>query len=390
MFGKRITLFKLMGFAVQVDASWLILAVLVTWSLAKGYFPVLYPDLPVSTYWTMAVAGACGLFLSIVIHEFAHSVVARTHGIPMKGITLFIFGGVAEMDSEPPSAQAEFKMAIVGPATSAVLAAAFYAASRLIPADAAVVSLHAVLAYLALINAFLAAFNLIPAFPLDGGRVLRSFLWIRRKDLSSATRTASQVGFGFGTLLLTLGVLQVLLGNFVTGMWWFLIGMFLRGASQTSYRELQIRRALEGETVERFMTRDAITVPPDLSLADVVENYVYRHYHDLYPVLEGSRLLGYISLKELKKVPRGEWSARSVGELLQPCTPDNTIPPDTDAVRALSLMSRSGNSRLLVADGEQLRGVVTLKDLLNFLSIRLDLEGSAGNGKEMASQARRG
>lgn len=384
MFGKRMKLFKLLGFEVRVDASWLILAVLIVWTLAQGFFPVEYPGLPAATYWWMAVGGAIGLFLSIVIHEFAHSLVARRYGIPMKGITLFIFGGVAEMDEEPPSAKAEFRMAIVGPVASIVLAVIFYGAYLLMRTPGETTTFGAVLSYLALINALLAGFNLIPAFPLDGGRVLRSFLWSRRKDIRGATRTAAGFGSGFGALLIFLGVLQVLFGNFIGGMWWFLIGLFLRGASKMSYRQLEIRRALEGESVATFMKRDPVTVPPTISLTHLVEDYVYRHYHDVFPVLDGSRLLGCIGVKELKRVPRSEWAERSVEELIQPCSRDNTIPPQMDAVKALSIMNKTGNSRLMVADGERLLGVVTLKDLLGFLSLKLDLEGGEIQEQELA------
>lgn len=384
MFSKRVTLFKLLGFEVRIDASWIILALLVVWSLAQGFFPAEYPGLPASTYFWMAVLGAAGLFVSIVAHEFAHSLVARRHGIPMKGITLFIFGGVAEMGDEPPNAKAEFRMAIAGPIASVLLAAAFYGAARLVGILGAEAPLRGILGYLSLINALLAGFNLIPAFPLDGGRVLRSFLWSRNNDIRRSTRTAANIGSAFGTALILLGVLQVLAGSFVGGMWWFLIGMFLRGASQMSYRQVEIRRALQGEPVARFMRRDPVTVPPTLSLAELVDGVVYRHYYDVYPVLDNSHLAGCIGLKELKQVPRSEWSQTTVGDSMQICGEGNTISPDTDAVKALSIMSKSGNSRLMVVEDGHLLGVITLKDLLAFLTLKLDLEGTEELDRELA------
>ena len=194
MFGKRIKLFELSGFEVRIDLSWLVIAVLVTWSLAKGLFPYWHPHLSNETYWTMGVAGALGLFISIVAHEFCHSLVARKFGMPMKGITLFIFGGVAEMGDEPPTARAEFMMAIVGPLSSLVIGGICYLVSRWGEAGGWNTPVNAVTYYLFYINVILAAFNLLPAFPLDGGRVLRSILWGAKGNLSWATRVSSSIG----------------------------------------------------------------------------------------------------------------------------------------------------------------------------------------------------
>ncbi len=373
MFGKRVTLFKLLGFSVRVDASWLILAVLIVWTLAAGYFPLQYPGLPVGSYWWMGVAGALGLFVSIVLHEFAHALVARRYGIPMKGITLFIFGGVAEMDDEPPDAKSEFRMAVAGPATSVAIAIVCYGAYIAI----APVTLFwsAVLSYLAFINILLAVFNMLPAFPLDGGRVLRAYLWGRRKDLRSATRTASKLGAGFGAALIVLGVLSVITGNFIGGMWWALIGLFLRGASKMSYRQLEIRQALEGEPVSRFMRQPEVTVPPSTSLQDLMDQYFHHYYLSVFPVTQGSQIMGCVDVRQLKTVPRSEWDIHRVSELTEPCDGANTISPDTDAIDALTRMTRGGRSWLLVAEHDHLEGMVTLRDLLKYVAIHLDLDG---------------
>ncbi|MGE4014660.1 MAG: site-2 protease family protein, partial [Alphaproteobacteria bacterium] len=188
MFGRKLKVATLLGFAVYIDLSWLFLAALITWSLASSVFPVDYPGLALSTYWIMGAIGALGLFVSILSHELAHSVVARRFGIPIRGITLFIFGGVAEMEDEPPSAKSEFLMAAAGPLWSVVLAGLFYLAASL--GSGAPPAVHGTLSYLALMNALLAGFNILPAFPLDGGRVFRAGLWHLRKDFVSATRLA--------------------------------------------------------------------------------------------------------------------------------------------------------------------------------------------------------
>ncbi len=371
MFGKRITLFKVFGFEVRIDLSWLVLGFLITWSLAKSIFPGYYKDLPEATYWWMGVAGALGLFGSIVCHELSHSLVAKRFGLPIKGITLFIFGGVAEMEEEPPSPKAEFLMAIAGPLSSILLGLILYAAFA--SGENYSVPFHGVLGYLAIINLVLAGFNLIPAYPLDGGRVLRSILWKWKKNLRWATRIASRIGAGFGIALMLFGVFNVLTGNIIGGIWQGMIGFFLRGAAQSSYQQLLMRKALEGETVEHVMKKDPVTVPPSLSLNDLVEEYIYTHHHKMYPVVQNGKLLGCITTRMVKEIPRGQWQSRTVGESLAGCSPENTIGPRVDVLKALSIMQRTGNSRLMVMDAEQLAGIISLKDIMGLLSVKFDL-----------------
>jgi len=373
MFGNRITLFKLLGFEVRIDASWLLLALLVTWSLAKGIFPSSYKGASEATYWAMGAIGALGLFFSIIFHELCHSLVATRYGIPMKGITLFIFGGVAEMDDEPPSARSEFLMAIAGPFSSVVLGLTFigvaYAGSKLGWPG----TIPTVTSYLGWINLVLAAFNLLPAFPLDGGRVLRSILWGWKGNLRWATRISSGIGSAFGVLLIVLGVFSIFRGNFIGGLWWLMIGFFLRNAAQMSYTQILARKVLEGETVRRFMVTDPITVSRAITLEEFVNDYVYRYHYNMFPVVSFDRLVGCITVRQAAEVPRDEWRERTVGEIAGPCTPDITIGPDEDAVRALAIMSRTENSRLLVVEGERLVGIISLKDMRQFLSLKLEL-----------------
>ena len=374
MFGKKVKLFKLFGFEVSIHLSWLIIAFLVTWSLATGLFPHYHKDLSTSTYWIMGVLGAIGLFASIVFHELWHSLVARKFGLPMRGITLFVFGGVAEMEEEPPSAKAEFFMAIAGPITSIVVGLALYGIYILGDRTGWPTPLNGVFNYLGFINLILAVFNLVPAFPLDGGRVLRSALWKWKDNIRWATRIASQIGSGFGIVLIFMGILSFLRGAFIGGIWWALIGLFLRNASQMSYRRLLMRRALEGETIRRFMKSDPLTVPPSVSVDELVQDYIYQHHFKMFPVVEDGKLTGCVTTREIKEVPREEWSNRTVEEIAKPCSQDNTISPDADAMDALSTMNRTQNSRLMVAEDSQLVGVLSLKDMLRFLSLKLDLE----------------
>jgi len=373
MFGKRITLFKLLGFEVHIDPSWLIIVLLVIWSLTKGWFPSNYRDLAPATYLWMGLCGAAGLFFSIVFHELCHSLVARRFGLPMKGITLFVFGGVAEMSDEPSSAKAEFLMAVAGPLSSILLGLMLYVVTAL-GSEVLSTPVTGVIDYLVAINLFLAAFNLLPAFPLDGGRVLRAALWQWKKNMRWATRIASRIGTGFGIFLILVGIFYVVMGNIINGIWLFMIGMFLRNAAQMSYQQVLIRKALEGETVQHFMKKDPVTVPSSISIKELVEDYIYNYHYKMYPVVEGGELIGCITSRQVKDIPRDQWAARTVGDAKIRSSPENTIAPAADALQALSVMSRTGNSRLMVVDDGRLVGIITLKDILGFISIKLALD----------------
>jgi Zn-dependent protease/CBS domain-containing protein len=374
MFGKRYHLFTLLGFRVRVDTSWLLLAILVTWSLATGVFPSWHSHLSAVTYWLMGAAAALGLFLSIVVHEFAHSVVARHHGVAMRGITLFIFGGVAEMAEETPSAKAEFRVAVAGPVVSAFIALVLLGTAAVGKTVEWPAPFVGVVFYLGLINGALVAFNLIPAFPLDGGRILRSVLWRWKKDLAWATFVSSRIGVGFSYLLMAVGVWSVISGNYIGGIWYFLIGLFLRGAANMSYQQLVFRRSLEGETVRRFMRADPVTVPADISIEQLVQDFVYHHHYKMFPVVDGDDLLGCVRTREIKGVPREEWAVRTVRELAVLVCDDNSISPEAAATDAIAKMNRAETSRLLVIENGNLVGVITLKDLLKYLSLKIELE----------------
>ncbi|MEW6249023.1 MAG: site-2 protease family protein [Planctomycetota bacterium] len=374
MFGQRFTLFNLRGFPVRADVSWLIVLVLVTWSLAVGVFPQTYPEATVGVYWMMGLLGALGLFASIVVHEFAHAAAAQRHGLSMKGITLFLFGGVAEMSEEPPSPKAEFQVAVAGPVASVLIGGALLGLAALGASFGWHAAVLAVLSWLGLINLVLVVFNILPAFPLDGGRVLRSALWYWKGSLRWATRVAAAIGGGFGILLVVLGVFSFIAGNFLGGLWLVLIGVFLRGAAQMSYSQLLLRRALEGEPVARFVTHGPITVSPNTTVADLVENYIYRHHHRMFPVADDGRLVGCVSARQIKDIPRAVWNTTRVADILSPCSSDNTIRPDTDAVEALRKMQHAGATRLIVVEGGNLVGMLTMKDLLRFISLKVELE----------------
>jgi CBS domain-containing protein len=298
----------------------------------------------------------------------------------MKGITLFIFGGVAEMNDEPPSPKAEFLMAIAGPASSVALGGVFYfAASPFMSAET--IAIAGVLGYLALINWVLAVFNMIPAFPLDGGRVLRAGLWHWKKDLRKATKIASRFGSAFGFFLIFFGIANVVIGNVIGGIWQFMIGMFLRSAAEGSYRQVLYRNTLQGKTVAGFMNKEPITAPPSLTIRELVESFIYRYHFKMFPVRQDGKLLGCITSRKVKEIPREEWDRRTVRESLDNCSTDNSIGSGTSAMHAFSQMGRTGVTRLMVVDDEKLVGIISLKDIMGYVSSKMELEDGESNGK---------
>jgi Zn-dependent protease/predicted transcriptional regulator len=375
MLGKGITLFTIFGFKVRIDLSWILLAALVTWSLAKGVFPYYYKDLSTATYWWMGAIGAVGLFGSIIFHELWHSLIARKFGLPMKEITLFIFGGVASMEEEPPSPKAEFFMAIAGPLASISLGVVFYGLSLIGNPEFWSVPIGGIIRYLGSINLLLAIFNLVPAFPLDGGRILRAGLWHWKNNLRKATRIASYIGSAFGIFLIVSGIFTIFSGGFIGGMWWALIGMFVLNASKMSYQRLLIRQTLEGEPVRRFMKSEPVTVSPSITIGELVNDYIYKYHFKMFPVSENHKPISCISTREVKEIPREEWDQHTVGEIAKPCSPENTVTEETDAMKALSRIHQTKSSRLMVVNEKgELVGILALKDLLQFLSLKLDLE----------------
>lgn len=372
---RQFRLFSLFGFEVRLDLSWLLLALLISWSLGAGMFPADYPGLQPRVYAWMGVAGALGVFFSIVFHEFSHSMVARHYGMPIKGITLFIFGGVAEMEEEPPGPKSEFLMAIAGPLASFLLAFIFArieAIALLRGWPTPVVGVSNALAY---INTVVAIFNLVPAFPLDGGRMLRAALWYFRKDMNSATRIASQMGSGFGFALMLLGIFAFVQGNIIGGMWWFLIGIFLRGAATASYQRLVLHDMVHQQPVSSFMRSDPVTVPPSVTVRDWVEDYVYRHHFKMFPVVEGAELLGAVTIDEIREIPKEDWDRLTIRDIMRPISDDNTVAAGMETEKLLAAMMHPGKqTRYMVVDGGRLVGVIALKDVLELIALKMEIE----------------
>ena len=382
MLGSTLTLFRIRGFEIRIDLSWFIVFSILIWSLAADFLPRHHPGLSRSSYWTLGAALACAIFLSILAHELAHAIVARRKGLRVSSFTLFVLGSVTEMTDDPPSPRHEILFALTGPAVSVALGALFMAfPSVAIPLGADPVAASMV-GYLGAANLLIAAFNLIPVFPLDGGRALRGFLWKRGRTLRGATRIATSLATPFALILMTIGVVRLVQDAFVEGLWWILVGYYVRSAAHVAYNQLFIRDALRGEVVRSFMTRDPVTVLRSISIRELVDTFILRFEHKLYPVLDEERLVGCITTEQVRRIPQEQWPHQTVGTVAEECSKENSISPETDAIEALARMGRRRRSRLMVVEDGRLVGVLTLKDLIGFLASRMALDEANGEEAE--------
>ncbi|MGM0742504.1 MAG: site-2 protease family protein [Pseudomonadota bacterium] len=376
MFGKKIDLFSILGFRVSLDFTWFFLAILIVWSLSWGYFPAVIEGLNRNAALVLGIVGAFGLFFSILFHEFSHAIVARRFDIPITGITLFIFGGVAELEKEPPSAKSEFLMAIAGPIASYVLAVVFYTVAVVLSPATAEMPVAAVFSYLALINTVLATFNLLPAFPLDGGRVFRAAVWWWSGDLQRATRLAAGTGRILGTFLMVLGLFSVVSGNFVAGMWQALIGLFIIGAARSSEVQMIMKSHLNDVPVRQLMVSSPVTVPADMPVDEIIEDYIYRFGHKVFPVVRGDVLLGCVRLDDIGRLPVKDRARLTAGDILSRDGLERTVSSGSSVMDALDVMRKHNTSRLLVTRNGALAGILTMRDIMNYVAVRQEIQST--------------
>lgn len=367
MFSNAIKLFTVGGFDIKLDPSWILIAALITWTLSRQYFPVILPDQPAQVYLAMAVIAMLSFFGSLLLHELAHSVVARNFGVHIKGITLFLFGGVAELAAEPKSANAEFWIALAGPAMSLSISIIFWSLAQLSGLVAQVPAVTETLSYLAAVNLVIALFNLVPAFPLDGGRVLRAYLWNRHGDIVRATRTAAMSGTAFAYGLMFLGMLALFQGLLISGLWYIMIGFFVMAAARGAYQSQIMDQAFAGKTVGALMMKDPVVVSPDLTLSEFVNTVMLPHRVSFAPVVENGVLLGQIDKDVLSVIDRDNWTSTRVGDVFAGLDVAATIPPDMPIRELLAQIARTGTRKFLVVEDHRLLGVMTLANLIGYL-----------------------
>jgi Zn-dependent protease/CBS domain-containing protein len=362
------------GIPIRIHFTWLIIFGLLSWSLAEGYFPEHYPDLPISAYWIKAIIAALFLFGSVLVHELMHALVAQNLRVPIAGITLFALGGVSEMKQEPRSPSAEFMIAIVGPLASLALAGFFWLIWRVLEREGPDPSFAAIALYLVGLNTVVAVFNMLPAFPLDGGRVLRSIIWGITKNVKKATYLATRIGRGFAYILIVFGAVSLFAGAGFQGIWMALIGFFLLQGAQASYTQVVLKEVLEGIAVRDIMVKDVVTVAPSLSVRELIERYFLTHGYGGFPVLDNGQVVGLISLGDVKKVAPEEYDRLAVRDVMIPLSERLTIGPDEDASVALQRMAEEELGRLIVMQRGRMLGLVTKTGLSRFLQMKLELQ----------------
>lgn len=373
-----ISLGRLAGVPVGVNWSWLLIFILITWSLAVAVFPQTNPDLGSGVYAAMAIGAALLFFISLLLHELGHAVQARREGMEIDGIVLWLFGGVAKFKGLFPSAAAELKIALAGPAVSLVIGVSLLAIARLVPLPG---FLDGVLTWLGMVNLILLAFNLLPALPLDGGRVFRALVWQATGDFTRATSIAGQVGRAFGIGMILFGILSLLAFGALGGIWLALIGWFLMMAAASETKLATIEAALSSMEVGEAMARNPVTVPVGLTLAEFSETVFPSSRHAAYPVMEGEHPVGLLAFKDLVEVPTGEWGARRVEDVMRPRSDVLVMTPDEDLGQAAMLLATDQLGRALVTDsggreepdrldGGQLRGLLSQTDVSRLVELR--------------------
>lgn len=365
-----IKLGRIMGIPVRIHYTLWLVFVLIAWSLAYGYMPRQYPNLSQFTYWTIGIASAIILFASVLIHELSHSYIAKKNGLPIARITLFFFGGVSEMSEEPQDPGLEVRMAAAGPLMSFLIAGVLGGLWYVTGLAKVPVAVTATLGYGALINATLAVFNLVPAFPLDGGRVFRGSIWKRSGNLIGATRTATRVSEALSLIMMLGGFAAIILGDFVDGIWIVVLGWFIKSGAETSLRQTIVGETLSGVVASDIMTREVATVPPDMTVQQLVADYFLVHPHGGYPVVKDGKILGIITLQCVRAFPKEARGTVTVAQAMIPLARAITVRPSSNALDIFQRLARGDVGSVLVVEDDRLLGIVARGDLMRTIQTR--------------------
>ena len=366
----NIKLGRIWGIPIGLHTSWFLVFILLTWSLITGYFPGEYRQLSIAWYIVLGVITSLFFFASVLGHELGHSYIALRNQIPVNGITLFIFGGVAQIGQEPRSAGAEFRIAIAGPIVSFALAGLFglvWVLDRRIPV------LAAPSLYLMRINLLLALFNMIPGFPLDGGRVLRAFVWWLGKDFRRATRVATFSGQLIAFSFLAFGVFTLVRGEFLNGLWLVFIGWFLQNAAASAYAQTNMQYTLQDVTVQQVMAQDYVVVTGLTPVSRVVDEKILDGGQSYFIVQDNDHVRGMVSLKDISEIPKTKWRFTTIEQAMVPVSRLKTVPPDMDLMTALRIMDNGNLSQLAVMVEGKLVGVLTREQVSRYLRMRAEL-----------------
>jgi Zn-dependent protease/CBS domain-containing protein len=359
-----IPLGRILGIPIGLDYSWFLIFVLITWTLAVGYYPAEFKNWPMAQYWVVGAVTAIMLFVSVLLHELGHSVVAIHYKIPVRSITLFIFGGISLIGAEPPSATVGFWIAIAGPVVSFALAALF---SLMQPFFAGVAPLLALFKYLVYINVALGLFNLIPGFPLDGGGVLRAIIWGASHNMRRATLIAANVGRFIAYLFIFFGVWQMFGGNFMNGLWIAFIGWFLESAARGQVQQLALHDMLAGHKVSQAMNRQYVAIPADATLQHLADDHILAGGRRSFVVKRSDAVIGLLTLHHFKGIPRTDWPTMTAAQVMIPAEQMKRVRPDAELWAALEEMDRDGVNQLPVMLNGQIQGMLSREDVVGYL-----------------------
>jgi len=365
---------RILGFEIRIDFSWFIIFFLVLWSLGTAVFPARAPGLDRTAYLIMGLFGSALFFASLIAHELSHSLVARRKGIEVEGITLFIFGGVARTKAEAKKPGDEFLIAGVGPLASVLIGVLLWLLANLSQRAGLGPAVVGVLDYIAVLNVVLAVFNLLPGFPLDGGRLFRSIVWKLTGNLRRATRVATTLGRWLGYALVALGLLQAFNGVLVSGLWLVLIGWFLRNAAASSYQQQVVSELLSGVQAVQTMTPAPETVGPELTLDRLIDEHFLRSRFVAFPVVLGDDAMGMITLHQVRNIPRERWGALAVRDVMVPLSDAITVSPDDSMTTVMDRLRGSPVHRLLVLRAGRLAGIISAHDVTHWLARAREME----------------
>ncbi|MEM2872767.1 MAG: site-2 protease family protein [Nitrososphaerales archaeon] len=364
---------KIMGVKIRLHYTWFIIFVFITWTLAAFYMPDQYPGLTYEVYWITGLVSSIILFSSVLFHELFHTYFALKKGISVPSITLFLFGGVTQIAEEPQDPGFEFKMAFAGPASSFLLSFIFGLAWLLALQLDLPPIITAPLNYGWLINALLGAFNLIPAFPMDGGRILRAAIWKLKKDLIVATRIASNAGGAIAYLFIFFGLFLILFDGLILGFWFILIGWFIKSGAEASLNQTIISQALSDVKVADIMTKEVHTISPNASISDVVENYFYKYKHGGFPVVDNGNLLGMLTTQDIRTVAKERWDILQVKDIMTSSEKLVKSQPEEPVADAFLKLSKRDIGRLPVVEDGKLVGIITRSDIMHIIRVKTEL-----------------
>jgi Zn-dependent protease/CBS domain-containing protein len=363
-------LFRIAGITIGIHYTWIFAFIFFSWTLAQAYFPSLYPDWSTALYWVTGIIGSLLIFVSVLLHELAHSLVAKTRGVAVQSITLFLLGGASNLEEEPDKPAAEFFMAIVGPLSSLALAAILWGLS-LLPIDKTT-PLAALLSYIAIVNMYLGVFNLLPGFPMDGGRVLRSLIWGSTGSLSRATNIASIVGQFFGWAFIGLGLFLMISVSFINGLWIAFLGWFLNSSADASRKEVALRERLSHIKVKELMNPNITTIEPETTVEDMVNNIFRRQHGRAVPVCKDGRLIGIATITDVKKLTPDKWASTPIKQIMT-SQPLYTVSPEDNLNTAMVLIAKNDVNQVLINDNGKCGGLLSRADIIRLIQVNREL-----------------